>query len=381
MERKTRIWMGLGAAVLVGGTATSHAVMDGGLVAAETGNPSASKTAPGRVQLAQAEPDFFVEAGEGGPGEGGGQVLGTITEFRLTSTDPNAFQYDASPQVAAYGALVARDVRCSADAGAVAHAGRRSTRCSPTRPPHTLAAARAAWIAAPRRLHARPRRSCSTPVRSTAGRPGQAAQRLADRAGVPRLRRRQPRRRARQRPGDRAEPPGIVRHETRSPSRPRSPPAGTRSSSCCGARTGAAGPGAGRPPTSSPASGNNDRRRDYLAHRHPAARQRPRHAGRGLGAGRQQLPRLGRWRWTSATPSAGSSTAWPCSPATRSALRRIGRRLRRRRRLRAVAASATARPPTSSATSAASATSISAAPTASTGAGFDVLARLGRSGR
>src|SRR5690606_12805324 len=55
---------------------------------------------PERLFAAQAE------GGEGGPGEGGGQVLGTITEFRLGSTDPGAFAYDASAQVAAYADLV-----------------------------------------------------------------------------------------------------------------------------------------------------------------------------------------------------------------------------------------------------------------------------------
>lgn len=53
--------------------------------------------------IAQAE-----AAGEGGPGEGGGPILGTITEFRLSSNDPNAFSYDAASQVSAYVDLVSR---------------------------------------------------------------------------------------------------------------------------------------------------------------------------------------------------------------------------------------------------------------------------------
>ena len=82
--------------------------------------------------------------GEGGPGEGGGQVLGTITEFRLGSTDPGAFAYDASAQVAAYAALV-HDAYVAAHAGAVAlQAAIGALLADPS--PERLDAARQAWV-------------------------------------------------------------------------------------------------------------------------------------------------------------------------------------------------------------------------------------------
>ena len=106
MERRTRIWLGLGTALLVGTTGTA---MERPPLARETaGAEIVPPTAPSpatvhrpRMLVAQAD-----AAGEGGPGEGGGQVLGTITEFRLSSTDPGAFTYDAGQQVAGYAALV-----------------------------------------------------------------------------------------------------------------------------------------------------------------------------------------------------------------------------------------------------------------------------------
>ena len=64
-----------------------------------------------RMLVAQAE-----SVGEGGPGEGGGPVLGTITEFRLSSTDPNAFTYDAKSQVGAYVNLVSETYTAALDA-------------------------------------------------------------------------------------------------------------------------------------------------------------------------------------------------------------------------------------------------------------------------
>ena len=109
MQRRTRIWIGLSAAVLVSGTTVDRAALADGPAPGGADSPGSTgfwppaTAAPERLFAAQAP---SAEAGEGGPGEGGGQVLGTITEFRLGSTDPTAFSYDASAQVAAYAALV-----------------------------------------------------------------------------------------------------------------------------------------------------------------------------------------------------------------------------------------------------------------------------------
>ena len=54
------------------------------------------------------EEDREQEEEEGGEGAINGGAEGgviTITDYRLRSTDPNAFQYDASKQAAAYAAL------------------------------------------------------------------------------------------------------------------------------------------------------------------------------------------------------------------------------------------------------------------------------------
>lgn len=118
MQRRTRIWLGLGTAFLVGSTGTSHHV----LARASQAGPASEKHS-GVVAPSSARGHFLVAqvdaSGEGGPGEGGGQVLGTITEFRLSSTDPSAFGYDASSQVVAYTGLVS-DTYVSAHAAAEA---------------------------------------------------------------------------------------------------------------------------------------------------------------------------------------------------------------------------------------------------------------------
>ena len=107
MERKTRIWIGLGAAIMVsGGVVDKSALAGTSAVVPPTPRVGTGFAAPApgpeRLFVAQAE------GGEGGAGEGGGQVLGTITEFRLSSTQPGAFDYDASAQVEAYAELVHR---------------------------------------------------------------------------------------------------------------------------------------------------------------------------------------------------------------------------------------------------------------------------------
>lgn len=144
MERKTRIWIGLGAAVLVSGSHVDRAAL-AGAYSVPTPEPLENTAGfqppafgPERLFLAQAE------GGEGGAGEGGGQVLGTITEFRLSSTEPAAFDYDASPQVAAYTDLV-HDTYAAAHEGAVAlKEAVGALLADPS--PETLKAARQAWI-------------------------------------------------------------------------------------------------------------------------------------------------------------------------------------------------------------------------------------------
>lgn len=143
MERRTRIWIGLGTALLVGGTGVERVAL-----ARETPNfdPTVKQSgtalpARQRVFVAQAE-----AAGEGGPNEGGGSVLGTITEFRLSSNDANAFANDAASQVSAYATLVAAAYD---QAHAAAGALREAVGVLAEMPSaEALEAARNAWLAA-----------------------------------------------------------------------------------------------------------------------------------------------------------------------------------------------------------------------------------------
>jgi putative iron-regulated protein len=96
---------------------------------------------PAAVLVAQAE-----ASGEGGPGEGGGSVLGTITEFRLANNDPNAFGYDASRQISAYADLVSRTYMAARDAASNLKTAIDTLRHSPS--VATLKEAKAAWLAA-----------------------------------------------------------------------------------------------------------------------------------------------------------------------------------------------------------------------------------------
>lgn len=142
MERRTRIWIGLSTALLVS-TASAERVV----IARETPSLDAVKKTGGapvarpRYHIAQAE-----AVGEGGPGEGGGPVLGTITEFRLSSNDTSAFAYDAKSQVTGYVDLVA----ASYSAAHTAAGALREAIVALTESPgaETLEAARAAWLAA-----------------------------------------------------------------------------------------------------------------------------------------------------------------------------------------------------------------------------------------
>jgi putative iron-regulated protein len=143
MQPKTRIWIGLGTAVLVGGAGADRAAY--AVPAPDTSaGPQRAKAA--QPPLPGGERFMIAQAGEGGPNEGGGQVLGTITEFRLSSTNPKAFAFDASKQVTAYASLVHdsyRDAQAYAEALQAAIAGLLEAPSDAT-----LDAARDAWLEA-----------------------------------------------------------------------------------------------------------------------------------------------------------------------------------------------------------------------------------------
>lgn len=143
MERRTRIWIGLGTALLVGSSGTNGVALarQNPGFETETKQPIGAAATRPRTLVAQAD-----AAGEGGPGEGGGAVLGTITEFRLASRDASAFAYDAKSQVSAYATLV-HDTYSAAHAAATAlRDAVDALKAAPS--DATLAAAREAWLVA-----------------------------------------------------------------------------------------------------------------------------------------------------------------------------------------------------------------------------------------
>jgi putative iron-regulated protein len=107
MQRRTRVWIGLGTAMLVGQTGLERVALAKQTPALDPLMPeqagALSSAGRPRIHIAQVE-----AAGEGGPNEGGGPVLGTITEFRLSSNDPTAFSYDGRAQVEGYVTLVSK---------------------------------------------------------------------------------------------------------------------------------------------------------------------------------------------------------------------------------------------------------------------------------
>lgn len=127
MKRIPKLWTGLGVAAIAGSMAAQADVIT---------LKSAASQSP--VILAQ-------EAGEGGEGggEGGG---GAPTTYALESTDPNAFKYDAKPQIDAYIDLVASAYKKAADDSKSLAQAVDAFLASPS--DDTLKAARKAWVEA-----------------------------------------------------------------------------------------------------------------------------------------------------------------------------------------------------------------------------------------
>lgn len=91
-----------------------------------------------------SNPAFILSDGEGGEGGEGGDDA--VTSYKLGSTDATAFSYDAKAQVEAYAKLVHDSyTRAKTDADSLS-AAVNALLNAPS--PDTLAAARAAWVAA-----------------------------------------------------------------------------------------------------------------------------------------------------------------------------------------------------------------------------------------
>lgn len=128
MSFKAKLWAGLGVVALMG--ADANLSPQDGLTLTLNSTYAATKAGEGG------------EGGEGG-GEGGASLP---SSFKLNSTDPNAFQYDASAQVKAYAELVQDSY---ASAHAAAKDMQKAIDAFLARPnAETLTAARNAWITA-----------------------------------------------------------------------------------------------------------------------------------------------------------------------------------------------------------------------------------------
>ena len=227
--------------------------------------------------------------------------------------DPNAFNYDAKPEIAAYAAGVARELR-----GAPPPRPRRwrprSTRLLANPTDATLAAARKAWVAArPAYLVTEAFRFYDGPIEDVEG---EINAWPLNEAFIDYVEGK-PERRHHQRPTT------EISHRRSCSSRTRSSDESRRHHRLARDRVPALGPGpqrrtaraTGRSPTTSPGKGNNDRRRAYLKlvtdllvadlDGWPAPGRR---------ACRTTTPPRSR-RCRRARRSAASSTAWPCSPA------------------------------------------------------------------
>lgn len=128
MKRIPKLWTGLGVAAIAGSMA-AHADV---ITLQKDANQSP-------IILAQ-------EAGEGGEGGGEGGGGGAPTTYALESTDPNAFKYDAKPQIDAYIDLVASSYKKAADDAKTLASAVDAFLAAPS--DDTLKAARAAWVAA-----------------------------------------------------------------------------------------------------------------------------------------------------------------------------------------------------------------------------------------
>lgn len=144
MHAKLRIWLTLSASTLVGAAAWAGAKEMGVLgapISAAVKDLPASGPALTFVADEGGEGGEGAEGGEGG--EGGG---GTPASYSLNSTDPNAFLYEAKPQIDAYAAHVYAAYTAAAADARKLEAAVETLLATPT--DETLAAARTAWVAA-----------------------------------------------------------------------------------------------------------------------------------------------------------------------------------------------------------------------------------------
>lgn len=127
MKHKAKIWVGVGAYLLTGVT--------GAQLADHNFTPAKLLFSPAYAAG---------EGGEKGEGGEGGEGGGIPDTYKLNSTDPNAFNFDAKPQVAAYSTLVYESYKASHAAAVSLQKSIDAFLANPTAV--TLARARFAWM-------------------------------------------------------------------------------------------------------------------------------------------------------------------------------------------------------------------------------------------
>jgi len=127
MKHKAKIWVGVGAYLLTGAT--------GAQLTDQNFTPAKLLFSPAYAAG---------EGGEKGEGGEGGEGGGIPDTYKLNSTDPNAFNFDAKPQVVAYSTLVYESYKASHAAAVTLQKSIDAFLANPTAV--TLARARFAWM-------------------------------------------------------------------------------------------------------------------------------------------------------------------------------------------------------------------------------------------
>ena len=127
MKHKAKIWVGVGAYLLTGAT--------GAQLADHNITPAKLLFSPAYAAG---------EGGEKGEGGEGGEGGGLPDTYKLNSTDPNAFNFDAKPQITAYSTLVYESYKASHAAAVTLQKSIDAFLANPTAV--TLARARFAWM-------------------------------------------------------------------------------------------------------------------------------------------------------------------------------------------------------------------------------------------
>lgn len=143
MATRRKTWVGIGLFAIAG-----SAVPVAGSAALAAGNALTTSHADYTAATTDADARLLLLAQAGGEGgEGGGEAGGEIPEsYALFSTDPNAFQYEAGDEVAAYAAGVHASYVAAHEGVVKVAAAIKALLDNPT--DETLAAARAAWVEA-----------------------------------------------------------------------------------------------------------------------------------------------------------------------------------------------------------------------------------------